>query len=340
MRGAAAVRRRVCYRARGVLTLLLCHASRAAQFAAVAMNLLQRPGSDGTADYVVTGYWSERAMHEAAKQGPMRAVRGASEDGSTMVPFEQLDLNPNASYVHICASETIDGLEFLSEPVAPEGVPLVADFTSTLLSRRVDVSRYGVIYASGGKNLGPSGFALVIVRDDLVSASSAMANTPAVMSWHLHALRNPIPSIYHTPPVFNLYLHSLTLKWMERMGGMAAMEQRARRRAEEVYAAVDTSDGFYRTKVSDARFRSRMNVPMTIMVAGQRRRDLEEQFCEEARAQDMLQLFGHPVRGGLRVTLYNGVRDESVSKVVAFMNAFAGKHRASGAEADSQATQA
>ena len=316
------------------------------------MNLLSRPGSDGTADYVVTGYWSERAMNEAAKQAPdnaLRKVAGATEDGTAFKPPSTWGVNPNASYVHICASEvrcsprpacgaallcpaphgcsqTIDGLEFVEEPEVPEGVPLVADFTSTLLSRRVDISKYGVIYASGGKNLGPSGFALVIVRDDLIGESLGSPSTPAVMSWYLHSLRKPIPSIYHTPPVYNLYLHSLVLRHQLKNGGMAAYEQRAITRASKVYAAVDTSNGFYVTKVSNKDHRSRMNVAMTIRTGGKRRQDLEKAFVEEASAQGMLQLFGHPVRGGLRVTLYNGVPDEAVDRVVAFMNKFAATH--------------
>lgn len=299
------------------------------QFAAIPMNLLSRPGSDGTADYVVTGYWSERAMNEAAKQAPdnaLRKVAGATEDGTAFKPPSTWGVNPNASYVHICASETIDGLEFVEEPEVPEGVPLVADFTSTLLSRRVDISKYGVIYASGGKNLGPSGFALVIVRDDLIGESLGSPSTPAVMSWYLHSLRKPIPSIYHTPPVYNLYLHSLVLRHQLKNGGMAAYEQRAITRASKVYAAVDTSNGFYVTKVSNKDHRSRMNVAMTIRTGGKRRQDLEKAFVEEASAQGMLQLFGHPVRGGLRVTLYNGVPDEAVDRVVAFMNKFAATH--------------
>lgn len=187
--------------------------------------------------------------------------------------------------------------------------------------------RYGVIYASGGKNVGPSGMLLLIVRDDLVSEEIAAAYTPSVLSWHLQAKRLPIPSIYNTPPTFNIYMHGLVMEHLEANGGLEAMEARAKRRADAVYGAVAASNGFYVAKVTEPSHRSRMNVPMTIGLGDTRRRDLEKLFVEEAaRDHNMLQLFGHPVRGGLRVTLYRGVPDDAVARCVEFMNGFAARH--------------
>ena len=176
----------------------------------------------------------------------------------------------------------------------------MGDFTSTLLSRPVNISRYAAIYASGGKNLGPSGFVVVIVKKDLIGPEAASPRTPSVLNWHLHAASQPIPSIYNTPPVLPIYLHSLVLADLKARGGLDAVKERVERRARLIFHEVDISEGYYIMKVQDNDHRSRMNVPLVIGDGAARRRDLEEKFVRDATAKDMHQLFGHPVRGGLR----------------------------------------
>ena len=310
-------------------SVLFMHGGAHAQFAAIPLNL-----NASRALYANTGYWSQRARKEAEKIIGADAVDefdavtvdpATGERSIKAVAEWPEDASSNYSYLYFCASETIDGIAFLSEENAfPKGVPIVADFTSTLLSRPVDISKYAVIFASGGKNLGPSGMTLVIVAKEYTVAAQASRTTPSIMSYHLAATSLPIPSIYSTPPTFNIYMHGLVLKKLKKMGGMAAIEERAKRRASLIYDVIDHSHGFYVNSVHSS-CRSRMSVPMRIggETAATARRDLEERFAREAAAAGLLQLFGHPVKGGLRVTLYNGVRDESVALVADFMRVYA-----------------
>jgi phosphoserine aminotransferase len=192
----------------------------------------------------------------------------------------------------------------------------VADFTSTLLSRPVDVTRYGVIYASSGKNLGPSGFAVVIVRRDLLG--QARPATPSILDWSRLAEPSPIPSLYNTPTTFSLYVCSLVLEDLIARGGLEAAEQRAIARAARVYEEIDRSEGFY-TNTIHHKHRSRMNVPFRIRGGDPL---LEARFVEEAERRGLHQLFGHPRFGGLRASLYNGVSDEAIDALAAFLPAF------------------
>ena len=199
-------------------------------------------------------------------------------------------------------------------------IPLVGDFTSTLLSRPVDISKYGVIYASGGKNLGPSGFVAVIIRRSLLDR--AQKNTPSILSWKTHASSLPIPSIYNTPAVWNLYMHQLVLKhYEEDLGGLEAIHKNVLRRAASVYDMAAMSN-FYVTPVAKP-YQSVMSIPLTISVNGTRRKDLEVKFIADSTRAGLTQLFGHPVAGGLRVTLYNGIADSSVVTLLQFMRTFA-----------------
>lgn len=305
-------------------TVLHMHGGAHAQFAAIPMNL---QGNHTFAQYITTGFWSERARVEGSRQMEARKVSGVQLGGSDKLmglkPVSEWGIDNDAAYVHICASETIDGLEFFQDPVLPVGAPpLVADFTSTLFSRPLNVSAYGVIYASSGKNLGPSGVTLVIVRNDLLHRVSP--HTPSFLSYATQADTEPIPSLYNTPATFPLYAHSLMLKHYIANGGILANQARAIRRADSIFAIVDSSDGFYFNAVQPSQ-RSRMNVPITIggfIGLPQQRRDLEQEFVQQAEAQGLQQLFGHKVRGGLRVTLYLGVSDSSVEAVIAFLQRF------------------
>lgn len=329
-------------------TILHLQGGAHAQFAAVPLQMLPDARNRTEAVYVITGYWSARAADEAERLASaipgasVRRVAGLTPDGRRLAAAASWGVDPaRTAYVYVCASETIDGAEFHTDPALPAelGVPLVGDFTSTLLSRPVNVSLYGVIFASGGKNLGPSGFAVVLVDSALLATPAASsARVPSVLSWRLQAESRPLPSLYHTPPVWALWMHSLVLAHAASAhGGIAGLHARAARRAAAIFAAADATyappEGgagrrFYYHPV-DAPDRSAMSVPLTIGGGGAaagRAREVEEKFIAEARALGMTQLFGHPARGGLRVTLYNGVPDDAVERLAAFMRAFAARN--------------
>lgn len=291
------------------------------QFAAVPLNLL---GEKKQADYLNTGYWSQRAIKEAERLCTVRLAYDGEEDEYTKLPPPNAwNISPDSAYVHICANETIHGVELLEDPELPAGSPpLVGDFTSTLLSRPVDVSKYGLIYASGGKNLGPAGFTVVIVKDELLDRVSP--SCPSVLSYKQTATTKPIPSLYNTPPTFLIYMCGLVLQDLQKNGGMPVIQRRVSRRANQIYSLIEESNGFYTLKNVDESVRSRMNIPFRIMdgaVEG-----LEESFCAQAEANGIFQLFCHPLFPGLRVTLYNGVPDEAVDALHLFMLKFMADH--------------
>lgn len=299
--------------------VFFAHGGAHGQFAALALNL----SSEGQPlAYVDTGFWSKRARDEAALFGPTVIAAEALDTGRRLPDDTQWRVPSDAAYVHLCANETIGGLEYLRDPQLLSEVPLVADFTSTLLSRPVKVSRYGVIYASSGKNLGPAGFAVVIVRRSLLARRSR-PQTPSILDWNKLATPAPIPSIYNTPATFPIYVSSLILEDLIARGGLKAAEQRAIARAGAVYARIDESNGFYTNDIAHEH-RSRMNIPFQIR--GGQAPELEERFVAEAEARGLHQLFGHPRFGGLRASLYNGVPDEGVDALVAFLDAFRRRH--------------
>jgi len=255
------------------------------------------------------------------------------------------------AYVHLCANETISGLELLIDPslpplpplpshlAAPSGrrlsvpgapppapPPLVADFTSTLLSRPVDVSKYGVVYCSGGKNLGPAGVTLVLVRDDLLGSPHPLC--PSAMSYSAMASTSPIPNLYLTPPTFSLYMVGLVLEHLREAGGVATAERRAALRSGWLYEVIDSSRGFYQNSIEPLS-RSRMSVPFTLAPGARSPEELaalEQTFLAEAEAAGFTHLRGHPLAGGLRASLYNGVSDESVAALVSFLLSFQARH--------------
>jgi phosphoserine aminotransferase len=282
------------------------------QFAAVPLNLAR---ADSTVDFLNTGHWSQKASREAQRY-TARVNVAADEAASryTTVPAQEaLRLTPDAAYVHYTPNETIGGVEF---PYIPEtgSVPLVADMSSTILSRPLEVARFGLIYAGAQKNIGPAGLVVVIVRHDLVG--KARAGTPAVWDYQAMAQER---SLLNTPATFAWYVAGLVLRWLKRQGGLAAMAAHNRAKAQLLYDTIDAS-GFYRNPV-DVHCRSWMNVPFTLADA-----QLDEPFLAGARAAGLVNLAGHRSVGGMRASLYNAMPFAGVEALVAFMRDFARRH--------------
>ena len=279
-----------------------------AQFAAVPMNLLR---GKGEADFVVTGEWSKKAHAEARKYCRPN-VAATSQDGNfTYVPQQAAwKLSENAAYVHVCTNETIGGVEYHWTPDTGK-VPLVADMSSHILSRPVDVSRFGLIYAGAQKNIGPAGLVIVIVRDDLIG--QALAGTPNVLDFKLQA---DADSMLNTPPTFAVYVAGLTFKWLLAKGGLAAMERENVAKAALLYDCLDASPFYSNPVAKDDR--SRMNVPFRL-----KDDSLDARFLAEAEAAGLSQLKGHRSVGGMRASIYNAMPREGVAALVEFLTDFA-----------------
>jgi phosphoserine aminotransferase len=281
-------------------------------FAQIPMNLA-RP--DQAADYVVTGAWGQKAVAEAKSYCKVNVAATGEAGNFTSIPArEEWKLTPGAAYVHVTPNETIHGVEFLQTPDVGEA-PLVADLSSTILSRPVDVSRYGLIYAGAQKNIGPSGLVVLIVREDLLAR--APASLAKIFTYAAHAKEN---SLLNTPPTFAWYLAGLVFKWMKSEGGMPTFAERNRRKAELLYGAIDGSQGYYRNPV-DPGARSWMNVPFTLHDAA-----LDQAFLAESKAAGLLSLKGHRAVGGMRASIYNAMPLEGVQALVDFMRDFAKRH--------------
>lgn len=281
-------------------------------FAQIPMNLAK----DGdSADYILTGHWSEKAASEA---GPYVSVHVAAtskaENYLRMPPRETWRLNPAASYVHIATNETIHGVQFRDIPDTGE-VPLVADMSSDILSAPVDVSRFGVIYAGAQKNIGPSGLVLIIIRRDLLQREGR----PMARIFR-YAEQAANDSMLNTPNTWAWYLAGLTFQWLKESGGLNVMAECNRRKASLLYAAIDNSGGFYRNPIDPA-VRSRMNVPFTLHDSA-----LDAAFLQESEEAGLLALKGHKALGGMRASLYNAVPVEAVQTLVAFMQDFVRRH--------------
>lgn len=275
------------------------------QFAAIPMNIL---GDKKTADYLCTGSWSKKAISEAKKYCDVNVV-AQPEKFNTIPEQSEWKVNPDAAYIHTCANETIEGVEF---PYIPEtnGVPLVSDFSSTILSRPVDVSKFGIIYAGTQKNIGPAGLAIVIVREDLIG--NAMSITPNVLDY---AKMADADSMLNTPPTYTWYLAGLAFADLLEKGGLEAMADINKRKAGKLYEAIDTSD-FYANPV-DPKYRSLMNVPFTLADA-----ELDAKFLDEAKKEGLVTLKGHRSVGGMRASIYNAMPEAGIDKLVAFMKEF------------------
>jgi phosphoserine aminotransferase len=277
-----------------------------AQFSAVPLNLA-RP--DATADYINTGAWSKKAIGEARRYCKVNVAADAGTPYNTVPPEAQWKLTPGAAYVHYTPNETIGGVEF---PFVPRtAAPLVADFSSTILSRPFDVSRFGVIYAGAQKNIGPSGICVVIVRDDLLGKAQPV--TPTFLDYAAMAADN---SMLNTPPTFAWYFAGLVFKWLKRQGGLTVVAERNQAKAQLLYDFIDGS-GFYRNPVT-RECRSWMNVPFLLA-----KPELEKQFVSEAAQAGLLNLEGHRSVGGMRASLYNAVTLAAVQALVEFMREFA-----------------
>lgn len=280
------------------------------QFSAVPLNLL---GDKTGADYVNTGQWSKKAIAEGRRYADVNVV-ASSEDTNfaTIPPRDSWQLGADPAYLHYTPNETIGGVEFFWTPDV--AVPLVADMSSTILSRPIDVSQFGVIYAGAQKNIGPAGLTLAIVRRDLLGR--AAEHCPAMLNWQVAADND---SMYNTPPTFALYLAGLVFDWLRDLGGLTAMEAINRRKADKLYGAIDAS-GFYANPVEPAS-RSLMNVPFTLADSS-----LDKTFLAEAEAAGLLNLKGHRSVGGMRASIYNAVSEEAVDALIAFMQSFEQRH--------------
>jgi phosphoserine aminotransferase len=281
------------------------------QFAMVPMNFLPR---DGSADYVLTGTWSEKALDEAKLVGSPRvaATTIGPDKRYTRIPRQaELELDPKAAYVHITSNNTIFGTQWHAWPQVGS-VPLVADMSSDFLWRPTDVSRFGLIYAGAQKNLGPSGVTVVLVRKDLMARGRK--DIPKILRYTTFAENN---SLYNTPPTFAIYLMRNVLAWIDQQGGLVAMERRNNEKAEILYGALDRMSGFYRAPVEKAA-RSTMNIVFRLPTE-----ELDDRFVAEAKKQRMVGLKGHRSAGGIRVSAYNAVSPENIRTLVSFMESFA-----------------
>jgi phosphoserine aminotransferase len=287
--------------------VILLQGGATAQFAAIPLNLAS---AESSADYLNTGAWSKKAIGEAKRYCRVNIAADESASGYNTVPAQgALKLTAGAAYVHYTPNETIGGVEFGYVPQVG-AVPLVADFSSTFLSRPLDVSRFGLIYAGAQKNVGPAGLCIVIVREELIG--KARPGTPMVFDYKAMAEDN---SMLNTPPTFAWYLAGLVLKWILGKGGLAAMEKQNRAKAEALYAAIDAS-GFYRNPVARD-CRSWMNVPFTLA-----RPQLDQTFLSEAQAAGLTNLEGHRSVGGMRASIYNAMPLEGVQVLISFMKEF------------------
>lgn len=291
--------------------VLFLQGGASSQFAMVPMNLLRGKQS---ADYINTGEWSKKAIAEAKRYCSVNVAATSEDRNFSYAPSQdQWKLDGNAAYVHYTSNETIGGVEFNWTPDTGS-IPLVADMSSHILSRPLDVSRFGAIYAGAQKNIGPAGLTIVIVRDDLLGET--LPGTPKMFDYKLQAEND---SMYNTPPTFAIYVAGLVFKQLKREGGLAAMEARNIEKADLLYGVLENSD-FYHcpTAPSD---RSRMNVPFTLKDAS-----LDEAFLKQAKARGLLQLKGHRSVGGMRASIYNAMPLEGVQALTAFMQEFERQH--------------
>lgn len=279
------------------------------QFSMVPINLLP---AGGTADYLETGAWSEKAAKEAAKVGSVHVAASSKATQFDRIPATSAaSWSASPAYVHMTSNNTIFGTQYHQLPEPPAGVPLVNDASSDIFCRPVDVARFGLIYAGAQKNLSIAGLTLVIVRDDLLSRVAA--NAPIYLKYSTHAKER---SLYNTPPVFGIYVLHLVLEHLLATGGLDGAERRNRRKAEKLYAAIDGSGGFYRGHAQPDS-RSWMNVTYRLPTE-----ELEQRFVQEAKAAGLDGLKGHRSVGGIRASIYNAFPEEGVDALVAFMADF------------------
>lgn len=292
--------------------VLFCHGGARAQFAALPLNLL---GDKTSADYIDGGYWAHSAIKEAQKYCIPNIIDvQTTVDGLRAIkPMSEWQLDADAAYVHYCPNETIDGVAIDETPDFADSV-VIGDFSSTILSRPIDVSRFGVIYAGAQKNVGPAGLTLAIVREDLLG--KARQEVPSILDYTVLAENG---SMFNTPPTFAWYLSGLVFKWLKEQGGLVEMEKRNKAKAELLYGTIDSSD-FYRNQVAPSN-RSKMNVPFQLADAA-----LDNVFLSEAEAAGLQALKGHRAVGGMRASIYNAMPLAGVQALTDFMVDFERRH--------------
>ncbi|XP_058491133.1 phosphoserine aminotransferase [Solea solea] len=288
------------------------------QFSAVPLNLIGLK-EDKCADYLVTGTWSAKAAKEAEKYGKVNIVHPKLDSYTKIPDPSSWTLNPSASYVYYCCNETVHGVEYNFTPET-SGVVLVSDMSSNFLSRPVDVSKFGLIYAGAQKNIGCAGVTVVIVREDLLG--HALKECPVILDYKVQADMN---SLYNTPPCFSIYIMSLVLEWIKSNGGSAAMETLNKQKSSMIYDIINASNGFYVCPVEEA-CRSRMNAPFRV---GKKGGDdaLEKEFLNGASERGMISLKGHRSVGGIRASLYNAVTLEDTESLAVYMKEFLKQHQ-------------
>jgi len=292
--------------------VLFLQAGGTGQFAAVPLNLIGK--CDQSPDYLVTGKWSQSARDEAKLYSKPNTVAEIAGNSNTVsIPDQSTwKLNGAAPYFYYCDNETIHGIELPFVPVVPEGVPIVADMSSNFLTRPVDVSKYGVIYAGAQKNCGTSGLTIVIVREDLLTREKAHP-VPTVLHWKKNSDLN---SLLNTPPLYAIYIAGLVFKWVLKNGGINEMEARCKTKSDMIYEIIDHSDGFYNC-LNDKNSRSRVNITFTITP-----KTLQDQFVKEGENQGLHGLAGHRSVGGIRISLFNAITIEETTKLSTFMKEF------------------
>ncbi|MGY1489985.1 3-phosphoserine/phosphohydroxythreonine transaminase [Methylobacillus pratensis] len=282
-----------------------------AQFSMIPMNLLR---GKKMADYLDTGIWAQKAIEEASRYCEVNIVASAAGQQYRQVPLQsQWKPNPDAAFLHYTSNETIGGLEMFWTPQVGD-VPLVVDMSSHILSRPVDVSQYGLIYAGAQKNIGPAGLTIVIVREDLIGET--LPGTPTMFDYKVHADNE---SMYNTPPTYGIYIAGLVFKWLKAKGGLAAIEKFNIKKSALLYDYLDSTD-FYNSPIA-LENRSRMNIPFTLKDSV-----LDAEFLKQAQARGLLQLKGHRLLGGMRASIYNAMPLEGVQALVGFMQDFERAH--------------
>ena len=283
------------------------------QNAIVPLNLAGRR-IDPVIDFIHTGSWSGKSIKEAARYSRVNVAASSEADGFSRVPpRDSWQLSADPAYLHVCTNETIDGVEYQHAPEIDSGAPIVADMSSHILSRSIDISKYGVIFAGAQKNIGPAGLTLVIVREDLLDYASPQC--PSAFNWKTCAEHD---SLYNTPPTYAIYIAGQVFSWLKANGGVAAMEARNIEKARLLYEALDADD-FYGNRVAPE-YRSRMNIPFYL-----RDESLNQLFLTGAQARGLLQLKGHKSVGGMRASIYNAMPIEGVQALVDYLNEFAGR---------------
>jgi len=294
-------------------SILLLGGGATLQFSMLPINLLPTGKS---ADYINSGAWAHKAIEEARKAGDVNVIYDGVDENYTNLPDpESIKPSPSAAYLHITSNETIGGLQWKSFPDFQD-VPIVADMSSDILSRPIEVSRFGLIYAGAQKNLGPAGVSIVIIRDDLLARSPK--NLGSYLSYEVHAKAN---SLYNTPPVFPIWGMKLVLEGVKRHGGAEVVARANKRKAAKLYEAIDDSDGFYRCPVNEP-VRSDMNVVWRLQ-----NESLEAQFIEDSTKAGLIGLKGHRSVGGCRASIYNALTEETVDRLIAFMADFSAKSK-------------